>query len=197
MNKVFNRDGWSFCNKYLLDFCSLNPPQRLQTFLNCFSVVLSTGYKPSGTDFLVWVPHGSQVLLVNQLLHGLLSSGSSFLQGMLTWSSREPPMNCSRDYFLSSRWTKNKTTMLWDLLNLIMFSWALFSSLSMPTSMSTALLNFMPSAHLLMMLSDHLPLPHLAMHFVLTSQLRRRFLLSHASFQPALFYLLHTRIESS
>lgn len=195
MIKVFNKERWSPCNKYFLDFSSLDPSQRLQPFMNCFSVVLSTGYKPSGNYFPLWVPHGPQVLLVNQLLPGLLYSGSSFLQGMPTWSSMEFPMGCSGNTCstLNSSWTKKKSALHWDLLNLIWFSRAQFSSLSV----LTALLNFMPSTQLLMMSPGHLPLPPRAMHFFLTAQFERRFLLSPASLQPALLDFLHTTIESS
>lgn len=191
MIKVFNREGWSFCNKYFLDFCSLGPPQRLQPFMNCFSMVLSTGYAPSGIDFPVWVPHGPQVLLINQLLHGLLSSGSRFLQGMPNWSSTEFPMGCSRDFCstLSSRWTKKTKTHR----ELVRFSWAQFSSLSM----STTLLSFIPSAHLLMMFSDHLPLPTwTCISFLLLSWGGDSCLVMPVSNQP--YFVSYTpRIESS
>lgn len=78
MTRVFNRERWSIYNKYFLDFSSLGISQRLQPLLNCFSVTLSTGYKPSGIDFLVWVPHWPQVLLVNQLLDWTPQAAASF-----------------------------------------------------------------------------------------------------------------------
>lgn len=147
--------------------------------MNCFSMALSTGYKPSGIDFLVWVPHGPQVLLVNQLLDWTpQASFRACLPG-----PAEFPMGCSGDICstLSSRWTKRKTTLHRDLLNLMRFSKAQFSSLSI----STALLHFMPSAHL-MMSSDHLSLPHLAMHFFLTPQFEEEILAQSCHFPACL-----------
>lgn len=70
----------------------------------------------------------------------------------------------------------------WDLLNLMRFSRAQFSSLSI----STALLNFMPSAHLLVMSPDHLLLPPLTKHFFLTPQIEEEILAQSCQFPACL-----------